>query len=106
VLQLHGTADVAVPYTSTAGGIGAVGAEGSVAQWASHNGCGTARTAGASFDLDNAVVGAETTPSVTAGCPADGAVELWRMEGSGHIPNLASGFGTTLLAWFVDHRRS
>lgn len=106
VLQLHGTADATVPYAATGSGIGAVGAEGSVVQWASHNGCGTARTAGTTLDLDSSVVGAETTPSVTTGCPAEGAVELWRMEGSGHIPILANGFGTTLFAWFQSHQRS
>ena len=106
MLQLHGTADATVPDTATGSGIGVVGAEASVAQWAAHNGCGMARTGGTTLDLDNAVSGAETTPSVTTGCPAEGAVELWRMEGSGHIPILASGFGTTLFAWFVDHQRS
>lgn len=106
VLHLHGTADATVPYTAGGTGIGTVGAEGSVGQWAAHNGCGTTRTAGELLDLESSVAGAETQPHTTDGCPADGAVELWRMEGAGHIPIWGPSFTPTLVQWFLDHRRS
>ena len=89
VLHMHGTADDVVPYASGGSGIGTIGADGSVDQWAGKNGCATARTPGADLDLDNAVVGAETRTSALQGCPASGGIDLWRMEGSSHVPRSA-----------------
>jgi len=106
VLQIHGTADATVPYGSGGGGVGTVGAEGSVTQWGTHNGCATTRTEGAPLDLEVSVPGAETRPHTTAGCPAEGAVDLWEMQGVGHIPNFGPTFTPTLVQWFSDHRRS
>jgi polyhydroxybutyrate depolymerase len=102
VLHLHGTLDDRVPYES---GLG-TGAEGSTNQWASKNGCGTTRaSSGSARDLDTLVAGAETEPEAYGGCPADGAVELWRMEGSSHTPLFDTPIATTLLDWLVEHRR-
>lgn len=106
VLQIHGTMDATVPYTAGGSGIGTVGAEGSVTQWGTHNGCGTTRTDGATLDLESSVPGAETHPHATSGCPANGAVDLWEMQGAGHIPNWGPTFTPTLVQWFADHRRS
>jgi polyhydroxybutyrate depolymerase len=77
VVHMHGTVDEVVPYT---------GATPSVDQWAMKNGCGTTRSETATLDLDSSVAGAETHVQPTAGCPDNGAVELWTMEGSTHIP--------------------
>lgn len=96
VLHLHGTADELVPYAA---------AEPSVDEWAGHNGCTGARAAAGTIDVDGAVAGDETEQAVTAGCPDDGAVELWTMTGSGHLPNLLGGFDTTIAAWWRDHPR-
>jgi polyhydroxybutyrate depolymerase len=104
VLHIHGTADAAVSYTG--GGIGGVGAVGSVMQWAQHDGCGTTRTAGAAtFDYDNAVVGAETHTESTDGCPATGAVELWTLQGSSHVPSLTAAFEPAVWDWMSTHAR-
>ena len=102
VLHIHGTADATVPYAANT-----VGAEPSVAQWAQHNGCsGIARTAGAMLDLDNAVAGAETRASATDGCPETGAVDLWTLEGSGHLPSLTAAFTPAVMDWLLAHPRS
>jgi len=106
VLQIHGTADATVPYAAGGSGVGTVGAEGSVMQWGAHNGCGTTRTDGAPLDLEAGIPGAETHPHSTSGCPANGAVDLWEMQGAGHIPNFGPTFTPTLVQWFTDHRRS
>jgi polyhydroxybutyrate depolymerase len=106
VLQMHGTADAVVPYATGGSGIGTVGAEGSVTQWGTHNGCATTRTMGAPLDIDTAVAGVETQRFTVDGCPADGSVELWKMEGSSHIPTFGPSFTQTLLQWFNDHPRS
>lgn len=97
VLHMHGTVDDMVPFS---------GAAESVAQWAGKNGCGTARTPGADLDLDTSVAGAETHTSSTTGCPAGGAVDLWTLEGSSHLPLLTTEFPSLLLTWFADHPRS
>lgn len=98
VVHLHGTADAVVPYT---------GAEPSVNQWAGKNGCTTTtRATTTSIDLDTNVVGDETHEEPTDGCPANGAVELWSMEGSSHIPLMNSSFSPTIFGWFTAHKRS
>lgn len=96
VLHLHGTADETVPFT---------GAGPSVDEWAVHNGCGTTRASAGTKDLDSSVGGAETDMGVTAGCPVNGAVELWTMTGSDHIPSLSNAFDTAISVWWEDHPR-
>jgi polyhydroxybutyrate depolymerase len=96
VVHLHGTLDDIVPYT---------GAVPSVDQWAAKNGCGTTRTAASDIDIDSSVDGTETHMFTTAACPANGAVELWTMEGSSHIPVMNSTFSTTIMQWLTSHKR-
>lgn len=96
VVHLHGTLDDIVPFS---------GAMPSVEQWAAKNGCGTTRTAAMDLDLDTNVAGAETHVAPTADCPANGAVELWTMEGSSHIPVMNNSFATTMMDWFTAHER-
>jgi polyhydroxybutyrate depolymerase len=105
VAHLHGTLDEVVPFDG--GGVpSGFGAEASVAQWAAHNGCtATTRTATATLDLDSNVAGAETQISVTDSCPASGAVELWRMEGSSHVPVMTSTFAPAIFGWLTAHAR-
>ncbi|MBX3158697.1 MAG: hypothetical protein KF773_22200 [Deltaproteobacteria bacterium] len=94
ILHLHGTADDTVPYT-----------EANVDAWAAKDGCTGARAATGELDLDTALAGAETRMSSTAGCPAGGAVDLWRIEGAGHVPNLSPQFRPAVWSWFLDHPR-
>jgi polyhydroxybutyrate depolymerase len=96
VLHLHGTEDDIVPYS---------GAEPSVAQWATHNGCGALGQPGFTIDIDNNVAGPETQLAAVAGCPENGAVELWKMVGSTHVPVMNNMFPTTILEWFTTHKR-
>lgn len=96
VVHLHGTQDDIVPYT---------GATPSVDQWAAKNGCGTTRSETTALDLDNNIAGAETHVQPQAGCASGGAVELWTMEGSSHIPVMNATFASTMLDWFIAHKR-
>jgi len=98
VLHIHGTADETVPYAA------GVGAEGSVQQWAGHDGCGATLTPGATYDLDTSLAGQETQ-ALTAGCPSGVAVELWKVEGGSHIPNWGPTFTPTLWQWLDEHPR-
>ena len=97
VLHLHGTADTEVPYNPTA--------MASVTQWAMHDGCNSTFTKGAPVDLDTTIAGAETVTE-TAGCPTGMTVELWSIQGAGHIPNIDQAtFPTTILQYLQAHRR-
>jgi polyhydroxybutyrate depolymerase len=96
VLHIHGTADDTVPFA---------GAGSSVDQWAGLDGCGSSRTPGGSLDLDTGLTGAETRQETTAGCPPEVAVDLWTIEGGGHIPSFGAAFTPAIWEWLTDHRR-
>jgi polyhydroxybutyrate depolymerase len=97
VLHMHGTLDATVPFAGTYGAVASVG------QWATHDGCGTTRTPTVTLDLDSSVAGSETRGEIYGGCPASTSVELWTMEGSGHIPAMQTTFAATVLDWFQTH---
>lgn len=106
-LHMHGTADAVVPYDGGGfGGVNVPGAVESVAQTATRNGCTGAPTAGAAKDLDSQLAGAETMVAVTGGCPADGAADLWTLQGAGHVPSFTSSFVPELTAWLDAHGRA
>jgi polyhydroxybutyrate depolymerase len=96
VLHVHGTADDTVPYA---------GAAPSVGQWAGLDGCGGALTRGEDLDLEAGLTGAETRTESTGGCPTGVAVDLWTLEGGGHIPSFGVAFAPTAWRWLTDRRR-
>ena len=96
VLHIHGTQDQTVPFS---------GAAPSRDTWADLNGCTGAPASAASLNLDSAVDGEETRVFQTEGCPETGAVELWEMVGSGHIPSLLSTFDNAVDAFWQAHPR-
>ncbi len=116
VLQIQGSEDPTLPYSGGSlrfpGGstLGIVpSAEETVVTYAARNGCsGTITEGPMPLDVDTAIPGAETTPRPVTGCPTGGAVELWKMAGSGHIPLLRqpphrSSFANLTLDWLMAH---
>ncbi len=92
VLQVHGTADGTISYT---GGIIPVvngtypGAEQSVANWATYNGCSGSRTPSSpALDFEPNISDAETQRSAIDGCPDGIGVELMTVNGGAHIPGI------------------
>jgi polyhydroxybutyrate depolymerase len=81
------------------------GAAPSVTQWAGLDGCSGARTRGADLDLEAGLAGAETKTEVTGGCPSGAAVDLWTLEGGGHIPTFGAAFPEAAWQWLTEHRR-
>lgn len=102
VLHIHGTNDQTITYENTGYGPSAVE---SVEQWAGHVGCTGARSGSERLDLDSSLAGDETTVEAYAGCPSDGAVELWTLEGGGHVPQFSANFRPEVLAWLAAHPR-
>lgn len=108
ILHVHGTVDAEFAYDG--GGPfqmapGAPGAVECVTRWAGHDGCGAVRTADTALDLDVVVPGAETRPE-RFDCPPPLAVELWTMEGSGHLPNMVDAFVPAVWPWLLARRRA
>lgn len=105
VLQIHGDADTTIVYGGgDIFGSPYPGAEAAVQTWAGKNACGGGLApAGGDVDLDVNVTGAETSPLSHAPCPDGGAVELWRMRGSSHIPGVTASFADAVIPWLYAH---
>lgn len=116
VLHLHGTNDKTVSYEKghaptslhpNATGLPLPGAVATVSAWAGYNKCGpTPDTSAAPIDVDGDVAGAETRISRYTGCAANGAVELWTMEGTGHVPfNLTKELPKMIWSFLSSHSK-
>lgn len=106
LLHLHGTKDATVPYPpATTGRLPNPGAEATVATWAANNGCGAAPdTTTPAKDVDLDQPGAETKVSKYPGCRDGADVELWTLEGTGHIPlNLTRDLPSIIYAFLSAH---
>jgi polyhydroxybutyrate depolymerase len=106
VLHLHGTADATLLYEGGALPTGAYpGARASVEAWAALDGCDGAWTDGDPLDLEPTLAGQETLTTSAGGCPAGVAVELWTLQGAGHVPTLAADLGVRVVGWLAAHPR-
>jgi polyhydroxybutyrate depolymerase len=100
-LQVHGDLDTVILYGGTAGYPSATA---TIATWAAKNGCaGALEPTGERIDLDENVAGAETSQARHAGCPADGAAELWTIEGGGHVPRFGDGWAPAVWEFLQAH---
>lgn len=104
VLQIHGTDDGTIEYDGGTTPIGTYpSADTTVATWSAYNGCAPATETLGTIDLNVDTDGEETTMLAFTGCPVDGAVELWTMADSPHIPAIQSTFAADLIDWLFDH---
>ena len=93
---MHGTADDTVPYSLAAPSVDAVGGNTTPAM--------ATQTPGPNLDIDNDA-GAETTTTTFDGCATDAPVELWSLQGAGHVPGLNPDFSSMILTYMAAHRR-
>lgn len=100
VLQVHGDADMSVPYQGAAL---LPSARESVLTWARLDGCGELTTLGPALHLDKASMGMETTTESWAGCRPGGAAALWTLHGVGHVPQLLPAWAPTIIDWMLSH---
>jgi len=116
ILNIHGTADTHVSY---AGGAFVTqglpiqfpanlapfpGAVQTVQIWAGYNGStGPTTQPAPSMDLFQDVAGLDTVVTRYTVCPPGGAVELWTINGGGHVPTLSSQFSPSVIDWLLAH---
>ena len=116
VLQIHGAADDIVAFTGgTIQGIGSgkqmspyPGAESTVSDWATYDGCGATPSiakARVDVDADMSDAGSPAEASVTrwTGCKPGGAVELWTIPGGPHDPTISDAFPSAVLDFLEAH---
>lgn len=77
----------------------------SATQMATQNGCsGTLQTTTVNWlNFDADVPGDETTLLEWSGCPTDGAVQIWKGVGSGHVPNMTAAGFAAIVNFFQTH---
>jgi poly(3-hydroxybutyrate) depolymerase len=104
VLDIHGTEDDSVPYDDS---IYYPGALARAERWAERAGCDVnAATEGKSMDLINGIEGAETEVlEYRSGCEDGKVVDLWTLEGVGHVPIFHDGFADVVIPWLLQRTR-
>jgi len=100
VLQVHGTLDPTILYTSTPDGH--VGAVDGVERWASHAGCELSSVMGEARDFDTGIPGSETTVNIyNMGCVDGFTGEVWAIQGGGHIPRVTAMSTRQVVEWLL-----
>lgn len=101
IAQIHGNLDVVISYI---GSLNYPSARETVSIWANRNRCtGTLTYSGTNLDLDTLLLGAETQVARYSGCPAQGPVELWTIQGGSHLPALSSYFTASVYDFLMAH---
>ena len=98
-------AEGAKPETSDADD-GYPGAEALARRWAAIAGCDLDRAEALErIDIDQALPGAETAPTrYREGCTGGATIELWTIEGGGHVPFFGEDIGERISAWLHGNR--
>jgi polyhydroxybutyrate depolymerase len=114
VVEMHGDHDVTVGSDYGIDYNGGSTSEGpfpsahqTVATWAQKNGCtGALAAAGPALDLIPGLPDAETRVEGYGGCPAGVDVQLWTVQGGGHMDPLdATAFGESMWSFMAAHAR-
>jgi len=108
VLHIHGTADGEVSYT---GGYFTslnwpryLSAVENIRTWADYNGASNpVSDPTPTLDLTTDVAGLDTVVTRYTTFPPSGAVELWTINGAGHVPTRSSQFSPRVIDWLLAH---
>jgi polyhydroxybutyrate depolymerase len=105
VLHVHGRNDTTINYGGGATPEGSYpGAVDTAGDWAAKDGCaGRLAATGRTFDLDRTIVGDETVEEAESGCPAGVAVDLWTIEGGGHVPAFNDHWAEEVWEFLATH---
>ncbi len=106
---VHGTKDESVPYDGGSLDSGdpgrSVGPAGIAAFFAKKNGCADTPAPASPVDIEASLPGAETKVSRYEGCKPGADVELWTIEGGGHLPAISATFRNAAWDFFSAHAR-
>lgn len=98
VLQIHGTDDDTIPYDGGANGSNPFPSVSTTLQrWRDLDGCTGEGTTLEPLDLDSGLSGSETTVTTYDGCRDGARVELWAIDGGGHVPGFGAGFAPAVV---------
>jgi polyhydroxybutyrate depolymerase len=106
VLQVHGDKDSAVPYDGgTDGGRTIPSARQSAAAFAQVGGCSNRPVVGDPIDIEDDLMGSETSVLRWTDCQRGGA-ELWTIQGGSHVPVLKRpAWAERIFAWLSAHAK-
>lgn len=109
VLQVHGDADMTVPYEGGAPeGIAvlppAPGAVDTASLWADKNRCKpTPDSKAPAIDLVTDLDGTETHKAIYSGCEGNGGTELWTISGGPHSPHFSDAWAPAVFDFLMAH---
>jgi polyhydroxybutyrate depolymerase len=114
VLQVHGSGDTVVPYEGgVISGIEVPSARTTVLDWATFDGCALSPAGARSLDVatdadtpsgSSPLPGSETRVlTFHRNCKAATEVQLWTVEGAGHVPAFAAGLARQLVDFLLSH---
>jgi len=108
VLHIHGTLDTVIAYKGGSNLLAAPfpGAETTVLDWRTHDGCADTKTPMADADYDSVLGGKETKRTAWTDCKQGTRVDFWRIEGGAHIPTITDSFRDDLLQHLLARTRS
>ena len=105
-IHVHGTLDTVIAYEGgrLATGASYPGAQAVVDRWRNRNGC-SAAAVDRRLDLDQGVLGEETTATTWSDCEGGMDVQFWSLNGSPHVPGFNEGFKDELAAQLLSYVR-
>jgi polyhydroxybutyrate depolymerase len=113
VLEVHGTADNLIPYDGgSIGGAEFPSAPVTARDWATLDHCQSAPKRLPDLDIVGQADTRSSTPQLTGadtqvqayeGCGSSASVQLWSIQGGGHIPGLTPAFATNVVAFLLAH---
>ena len=106
VLEIWGTADETYKINHILGKP-IPGALKIFSAWGAINHCDpVTNTSAEKLDLDAKITGAETAVVQYQNCPANTAIDFWRIVGAGHTPALTPSFDVQVITWLLAHPKT
>jgi len=105
ILHIHGSEDKVNQYEGgKIRGLVYPGAQASIEKWVAYNGIDMKKkNLRKKIDLDKRIDGKETT--ITR-YDNTGSIELWTIEGGGHVPAVTEDFSRLIIEWLLEHPKA
>jgi polyhydroxybutyrate depolymerase len=105
ILQIHGTADATISFEGgSILGNDYPSADRTLTNWIDHNGATLDPTElQERLDLEASIPGDET---IVTQYSNDGTIELWTIQGGGHVPQFTDNFNRGVINWLYSHPKT